>query len=140
MTERHLNDEELLVRLYGLRGDDGHLAACGLCRARWDDLRRLRKRLLEREPQIPEELLAEQRQSIYSSLERRPTSIRLSPAPSLAAVLLILVILTVFRPAPEKVAPDTPSDVQVFEEVFQTAAGTEPSAVEPVRSLFEVQQ
>jgi hypothetical protein len=140
MTERHWGDEELLSRLYGFGADDGHLEQCEQCRARWNDLKLGREKLLARQPQIPVEFLSAQRRAINARLERKPYWIRPPLAPSLTALLLILVILTVFRPAPEKEPQDTISDVQVFEDVFNTAAGTEPSAVEPVRSLFEVQQ
>jgi hypothetical protein len=140
MTEKHWGDEEFLARLYGLGADDGHLEICGRCSARWSELQNLRDRMLAREPRVSKEFLAAQRRSIYSRLGRKSRWTRLQLSPSLAALLLIMVVLTILRPAPDKMPQETISDLQVFEEVFQTAASSEPSAVEPVRSLFEVQQ
>ena len=139
MAGRHWSDEDLLARLYGIGPQDGHLDTCESCRGRWEKLQLRRERLLAMESQVPQDFLAAQRRSIYERLEQKPRWFHLELVPSLAALLLALVILSMFRPAPQRHPVGTASDDIVFEEAFEIATSTEPSAVEPVRSLFEVQ-
>jgi predicted anti-sigma-YlaC factor YlaD len=140
MADRHWSDEDLLAWLYGIGPQDGHLDLCESCRGRWEELQLRRARLLAREPWVPQDLLAAQRRSIYERLERKQHWLHLQLVHALAALLLVFVILTVFRPVPRRQPVDTASDDRVFEDVFEIATSTEPSAVEPVQSLFEVQQ
>lgn len=140
MADRHWNDDEILARLYDVGPEDGHLEACDECRKRLEALQLRRKSLRAREPEVPADFLAGQRHTIYERLERKPLLFRPQLAPSLAALLLVLVIMTVFRPAPQRQAMGPVSDANVFEDVFKIATSIEPSAVEPVRSLFEEQQ
>jgi predicted anti-sigma-YlaC factor YlaD len=140
MADRHWSDDDLLARIYGIGPQDGHLDSCESCRGRWQELQLRRERLLVREPWIPQDFLAAQRHSIYERLEGKQRGFHLQLVHTLAALLLVFVILTVFGPAPRRQPVDTTSDDKVFEDVFEIATSTEPSAVEPVQSLFEVQQ
>ncbi|HYK92287.1 MAG TPA: hypothetical protein VE398_26235 [Acidobacteriota bacterium] len=140
MPTRHWSDEEVLARLYGVGPEDGHIEVCQDCRTRLEAMELRRKTLLDRDLRVPAQFLAEQRRSIYERLERRPLLLRLRLVPSLAMVLFLFVILTMFRPSPQEPPRIPVPDAQVFEDVFDIASSTEPSAVEPVRSLFEVQQ
>jgi len=140
MADRHWSDEELLARLYGIGPQEGHLDSCESCRERWEKLQLRRGRLLAREPRVSQDFLAAQRYSIFERLERKQPWFHMQLVHALAVLLLVFVILTVFRPTPRQQPVDTASDDKVFEDVFEIATSTEPSAVEPVRSLFEVQQ
>jgi anti-sigma factor RsiW len=140
MADRHWHDDEILARLYDVGPQNGHIEACYECRTRLEALQQRRESVRAREPEVPADLLAGQRRAIYERIERKPMLIRLRLAPSLAALLLVLVIVSMFRPAPQRQAMDPAADASVFEDVFKIATSTEPSAVEPVRSLFEEQQ
>ena len=140
MEEKHWSADEFLARLYGVGPLNAHLETCAECRARLEALQLRRESLRAGIPELPAGFLARQRQAIYYRLEGRALWMPLQPASLLAAVLLAFVIMTVLRPAPPGLAPDTTSDAEVFEEVFAVATSAEPIAVEPVRSLFEVQQ
>ncbi len=140
MAERHWSDEGLLAHLYGAAPEDAHLEGCGRCHMLLADLRSRREWLLSHEPAVPEEFLAVQRRAVRRRLEQPGVRLHLRAAPVLAALLLVLVILTVYRPAPEGPPVDSMSDAKVFEDAFEVASSTEPEAVEPVQSLFEVQQ
>ncbi len=139
MEELQWDADDFLARLYGIGPPDGHLATCSECRARMELLRQRRESLRATDPELSSEFLSRQRLAVYERIEQRPVWVRMRPAPFLAALLLAFVILTVFKPAPKHPAETTP-EVGVFEDVFETAASAEPSALEPARMLFEVEQ
>ena len=140
MADTHWGDDDFLARLYGIGPEDAHLGTCEECRARWESLQLRREQLCSPESQVSQEFLARQRRSIYERLEGKSRRFHLRPAPTLATLLLILVIATLFRPSLQREPMDTISDVGVFEEAFEIASSSEPSAIEPVQSLFEVRQ
>jgi hypothetical protein len=140
MAVRHWNDDELIAQLLCGGPADRHLESCEECRARLERLQLRREELLSGTPEVPGDFLARQRHAIFRRLEAKPRLLRLETAPVLALLLLVLVILSVFRPVPPSPPADVASDAMIFEDVFNTAARTEPAAVEPVQSLFEVQQ
>ena len=138
MQQRHWTDDDLLARLYEVGPQDGHLESCVVCADRWQQLLRRRKALKEGEPEIPQELLAEQRRSVLARLERPQHTVAGRWVPLFATALLLLMAITLWRPgtAPEVVSEV--SDAQVFEQIFTRVSTTEPQAVEPLRALFEV--
>lgn len=139
MENEHYNDDDLLETLYGIRPPDEHLDACGECRARLERLRSRHEQVRLSGGLISPELLIRQRQAIYHRLGQKQQRFPLRLAPSLAALLLLFVLLFTFRPVSQKEPADI-SDSEVFEDVFAAASSTEPTAFEPVRSLFEAQQ
>src|SRR5262245_47777079 len=141
--DNHWTDDELIAFVYGVdaRGD-GHVERCAACAARLERIE-ARRHDLRTEPEVPSELLFAQRRAIQARLEEARRSSMLQAVafvPSLAAVLLLLVGLMVFGPSPATIAPKPTPEAQLFEEVFTLAADPAPQAVEPVQSLFEVQQ
>jgi anti-sigma factor RsiW len=140
MADRHWSDDEIVARLYDVGPQDGHIEACPQCQMRLEELQLRRKSLRANDAELSAEFMALQRQAVYKRLEPTPLLSRLRPAPLAAALLLAFVIMTVFKPAPPRLPEEVTQDTGIFEDVFEIATSTEPSAVEPVRSLFEVQQ
>ena len=68
MDDRHLSEDELLDRLYGVpTRSDIHLDACPDCRGRWNVLCRARAAELHRQPpDIVEAVLLQQRRKLLS--------------------------------------------------------------------------
>jgi len=140
MEDGHREDEDLVAQLFWAGHDDSDLNGCGDVRAQEEALHLGRERMQLPELRVSEEFLARQRQAVYRRLEQKPLRNRLQLAPVLSAVLLALVILTLLRTGTQRQDTSIVSDSAIFEDVFRTAAGTEPSALEPMRSLFEVRQ
>jgi hypothetical protein len=67
MRERHCSSDELIAHLYGLKSADEHLNSCGECSARLRQAE-LRRTEAAEAPEVPDELLAAQRRSIYQRL------------------------------------------------------------------------
>jgi hypothetical protein len=139
MYGKHWSDADLVARLYDVGPEDDHLAACRSCAQRWEAARLRYESLRPAEIGVSEEFLGAQRRAIHARLEARRPSFRLALIPSLAALLLV-VILTVTRPVPQLKVVDQAADSKVFDDVFKLAASTEPNAVGPIRSLFEVER
>ncbi len=140
MAGEHWSDDDLMAGLYGIGPPDKHLSMCEECRARWEIIRSRREQLLARDAAVSQEFLARQRQSIYQRLDARPLWLNFRFASVLAALLLIFVIVSIFRSAHHTQPFDAMSDAEVFEDIYNIASSVEPSAVEPVHSLFEVEQ
>ena len=135
MGTRHWDDDEIISSLYGLGPSDGHPAECESCARRLRALVAARERVLELPP-VSEGLLTRQRTSIGQRIQApawRPGWLSFAFATATAAVVLLAV--TLYRPAPVS----EPSDAEFFAEVY-SIVGTEPLAVEPMHALFEVEQ
>jgi len=140
MPEGHWSDDELIGRLYGVGPDDRHLEECPACVERWRALVSARARVLEA-PEVSEELLTGQRQSILRRLEVGAESAHhfsVAPGLAVAAVLVLGLLLSFPRPKPQPSLAS--SDNQFFSEVYRVVQSTEPVAVEPVHHLFEVEE
>ena len=140
MENRHWTDEDFVDRLYGVGPANDHLEACEPCRRQWERYLRRRQSLRAATPEIAPDLLAAQRNAVLVRLQDRPHPFRFGLLPSFAALLLVMVILTVFRPAPQPRSVLAPPDTELYEDVFSLVSSTSPSAVEPLESLFEVQK
>ncbi len=139
MNPNHWTDERMTRRLYGLEENDGHIETCERCRDRWERMCG-RKRSLAATGAIPEEFLASQRGSILRRLKNPGSRLQLSALPAMAAILLVLVVATIFRQDNRQEPPEGMPDPQLYQEVFSIAGSTSSSAVEPIQSLFEVEQ
>lgn len=130
----HLNDDQLLDRLYGV-ADDPHVESCGECSARYREMELRRAELAE--PQaISAEFLAAQRRKIQARLEQRP-SLGLKWAPAFAAAVAIAIGLLVYRPAKVSAPAADANDAQLFAEVYSMEQSTESQAAAPIHALFE---
>jgi len=130
----HLSDDQLIDRLYGLAGEQNHLADCPQCSARFDAME-IRRREMARLAPPSAEVLAAQRRVIHSRLGERPNR-RMKWIPAMAAGALAIAAL-VYRPAVPPAPHPDPADAQLFSEVYSMEQSTEPTAAAPIHGLFE---
>jgi len=140
MSDGHWTKEEFIRRLYDVGPEDGHPDSCGRCRAEWESLLDRRNRVLSADAPVSQDFLLRQRRAILARLGEPRPGFRVRLLPAMSAVLLILVAMTVFRPLPREMATDVSQDTQLYQEAVTLASGTAPSAMEPLQSLFEVDQ
>jgi hypothetical protein len=140
MSDGHWTREDLIRRLYCVGPEDGHLDSCARCKEEWESLRDSRVRLLSSDPGVSKDFLFAQRRSILTRLGEPRPRFRVQLLPAMAAVLLFLVVMTVFKQVPRQVSIDDSPDTQLYQEVLTMVSGTAPSAMEPLQSLFEVEQ
>jgi hypothetical protein len=159
--KRHLTDDELLDRLYGLAeaGADTskHLEDCDACFERLRFFER-RRAALAVPPPVSAEFLAAQRRAIYARLEERPGN-RMRWAPAVAAVFLLAMGVFLYNPvwrsgkqaaqvhatvhngaarAAGQVSTNAAvSDEQLFSDVYSMEQSAEPRAAAPIHALFE---
>jgi anti-sigma factor RsiW len=154
MNRPHLNDDELIGRLYGLGNVDdmedaeGHLAVCPECGARWSAMQKARAGTIG-STEISGRRLAVQRQQILERLERPSgsTAWRWVPAAAVASLLAVGLFLSrsSFRPnlSPAPAAVNAEADAELFTDVYSMERDVEPRAAAPIRALFvseEIQQ
>ena len=142
MDDRHLSEDELLDRLYGVSArSDLHLDACPGCRGRWNRLCGARAaELARRQPEVPDTVPLQQRMKLMSVIERRaarPWLPRPVPALALAMVCAIAVLISRTAPVPESYQV---SDAQFFAEVYRVAESTQPRSAAPIENLFQGEQ
>lgn len=163
---RHLTNDELLNRLYGLSEAEGetnlHLRECAGCAERWRAFERRRAETAawpELSGVASNEFLASQRRAIYARLEERSGGIHVRWAPAVAAGFLLAVGVylsipgpgrhavqqsatsthtsTHNRPAPAAhVVHAEMSDEQLFSDVYSMEESAEPRAAVPMHALF----
>ena len=142
---RHLSDDELIDRLYGL-GDHAH--ECAQCDARLRAMEQRRVEIAAATP-VSGDFLAAQRRGIYSRLGQSP-KLQLSWAPATVAALCLavagLVVLHTSAPVP---APSglvshavshtdaAAADAQLFSDVYAMEQSSEPRAAAPIHALIE---
>ena len=139
---RHLGDDQMIERLYGLEGDGAeHLSGCEECAQRFATLKT--RRADEAEPQMDSAALAEQRAKILARLEQDSRA-GFRWAPGFAAACLLLAVALVYRPfrssdpAPGKQeAPSATIDEQLLADIYALEQAEEPRAASPIRRLFE---
>jgi len=133
----HLNDDQLLERLYGAEAYP-HVDSCEQCSGRYRELESRRAELAAPVP-VSAEFLANQRRRIVTRLDERP-SMRLKWIPALAAASAVAIGLWIYRPVAAPVAHVDANDEQLFADVYSMAQSTEPRAASPIHSLFEDNQ
>ncbi len=141
MSDRHYSDDDLVARLFGLGLEDTHFADCKECTRRWDQIRRRDQLRRSAEIEVSAEVLAAQKRAIYARAERKSGSLPLRwlPLPA-AALLVLLMVFTVFKPASRTPTKDVISDDQALQDVFTVNSRIEPAGLRPVERLFEVQK
>jgi anti-sigma factor RsiW len=136
MGAEHWTEDDLLQHVYGIgTADERHLSACPNCRARLDDMRRQRRAIMA-DSEISNDFLAAQRRSIYQRIGQRAS---FAPwAPALAAMLMLLIALLVFRPGQPGTHPaPNKTDDAVFAEIYSIEQSSEPAATKTMHALFE---
>jgi hypothetical protein len=122
---RHLSDDELIDRLYGLGSASGHLDGCSECQQRFVGMQQRRQ------------------QAVFAGVPM--VSAKTLPAwnrlwiPATLAVGLIVGVVALQRPEPTTGPP--PGNVEMleagwFEETYSSAHDLEPRAASPMRALF----
>ena len=140
MHDKHWSDEELVARLYGVGPEDGHLEVCDSCARRWEAIRCRYENLRPAGIEVSAEFLAAQRRAIHARLGEKRHRFPRALVPVLATLLLAAIVI-VYRPAPESKPPvEKISDSQLFDDVFRMVSDPAPTAVGPIRSLFEEQK
>jgi hypothetical protein len=140
MNQRHWSDQEIIASLYGVGPENGHLAQCGACSDRAEQLS-ARRQALAIQPEVTEQFLAAQRRSLYArmqSAESRP-GIWFTWAPAAALAASIVFGATLMRPAPERrveIAGGA-TESTLYTEIYNEMAMTQPRAVQPMQGLFE---
>jgi hypothetical protein len=140
MCDKHWSDEQLVARLYGIGPEDSHLELCPSCAKRWEAIRLAYENARPSAIEMSDEYFAAQRRAIRTRLGRKRRTVPRVLVPVLVTLLLAAIVI-VYKPS-HKPPPtaDEISDSQLFEDVFRRVSGTEPSAVVPIRSLFEEQK
>jgi hypothetical protein len=155
---RHLTNDELLHRLYGLGEAEGetnlHLRECTECADRW---RAFERRMAQTaawpdlSSSASNEFLAAQRRAVYARLEERPGGMHVRWAPAVAAGFLLAAGAYLAipgrhavpqaanpahnRPAPVAAHPEM-SDEQLFSDVYSMEQSAEPRSAVPMHALF----
>jgi hypothetical protein len=157
---RHLTNDELLHRLYGLGEAEGetnlHLRECSECADRWRTFERRRAETVagpDLSSDASSEFLAAQRRAIYARLDERSSGMHVRLAPAVAAGFLLAagVYLAIpgrhavpqaasaahYRQAPiAHVVHAEMSDEQLFSDVYSMEQSVEPRAAVPIHALF----
>ena len=141
---RHLTNDELIDRLYGV-GDHAH--ECAECAGRLKAMEQKRARLASASP-VSADFLAAQRRGVYSRLGERPHS-RWNWAPATAAALclaaagVVAYSTSMYHGAARVSAPpiavshqDAAADAQLFSDVYAMEQSAEPRAAEPIHALI----
>ena len=140
MHDKHWSDEQLVAHLHGVGPEDGHLEECPLCAGRWETILLRHKSLRPAGIEVSEDYLAAQRRAIGARLGEKRHYWPKVLVPVLATLLLTTIVI-VYRPVPATVpVVEKVSDSQLFDDVFRRVSGTEPTAMGPIRSLFEEQK
>jgi hypothetical protein len=139
MSDQHYSDDDLVALLLGLGPADTHLENCELCSERWKKFQKVHQ-LRRAEIEVTADLLAAQRRAVYARVEQKPGKLRSAWLPLPVAALLVLLIITVFRPASQKITADVISEDKALQDVFTVASRIDPAGLKPVKSLFEVQK
>ena len=140
METRHWSDEEILADLYGVGPVAGSRDECADCQRRRQSMRRRQEELRAAAPEPSETFFAAQRQAVMARGTYHPRFSSLQLVPGLAAVVLLLLAIFFNRPVPPAQPAPEVSDAQLLEDVFSIVARSEPTPVEPVRGLFQVNQ
>jgi anti-sigma factor RsiW len=143
---RHLDDEHLLLSLYGAAAPEtaAHLEGCAECAARLRNLEARRSAWLAAPaPPADAPRLRAQREAVYRAIEqdRRRPYWRALQAGVLACSVLLAVLL--YRPAPppvESAGNQAISDQQLYNDLAEMMNRDTPAAAEPLMALFAPQQ
>ncbi len=141
MCDKHWTDDQLVSKLFDVGPHDGHLKTCPECTRRWEAMQQRHNNLRAGHVEVSEEELLAQRRSILAQLQGNKRRFRPILVPSLAAVILLaLVVLVLFKPDfPEQQTPHAVVQDTMIEEIYQLSFSPEPAAIAPVQALFEEQ-
>lgn len=147
--DAHWSGEDLLGRLYGLDAPEGlsdaHLESCALCRKQLADLTARRTEILSALPEVADDRLRAQRQSVLDSVTPRRFGWLGSLVPAGATALVLVLGIALQRPAPtpptemKATAVITQSDQELMTQIATLMENETPRAADPIRGLFDSQ-
>jgi anti-sigma factor RsiW len=142
MRDKHWTDDELISKIFEVGPENGHLETCSECANRYEAVRQRYESNRTIFAEVHEGKLTAQRLAVRARIKSKTHKFRPMLAyTSAAALLLMAVVLIVFRlNSPNQPLSEPVSEDQLIEEVYQISSSAEPSAIEPVQSLFEEQQ
>jgi hypothetical protein len=141
----HWTDEQLIQHLYGIGPEGNHIDECVDCRERLTAMAAAR-RVLETESspleQVPFDLLAAQRRSIYSRITQISSwrvgfHIRRWAAGAAMVLLLGGGAAYLEQNQHRQIVQNKESDAQLAQEVSRLAQDSEPSPTAPLQGLFD---
>jgi predicted anti-sigma-YlaC factor YlaD len=141
----HWTDEQLIEHLYGVGLEASHIDTCDYCRQRLADMKAQRRMVdtvaAVRANEVPADLLAAQRRSIYARLERESGWMAAWHIRRWAATCATVAILGgatfLFEQQHTQPVQNKMSDAQLVQEVSQIASDQEPAPVAPLQGLFD---
>jgi predicted anti-sigma-YlaC factor YlaD len=141
----HWTDEELIEHLYGVGPDPRHLEDCRQCRERLSAMLAARRVVERQEPaskQVPFDLLASQRRSIYArigQMRRWQPGVGLRRWAATGAMIALLGggAFLYEQNQREKAVEKRLTDAQLAQEVSRMAQDSEPLPTAPLQQLFE---
>ena len=142
---RHWTDEQVIEHLYGIGPDAGHLDECSECRERLSRMaiaRRAVEANAAADEELPSDLLAAQRRSIYAQINRIQSWPSWLNVRRWAAVGAIVALLGGGAALYEQVrqqeaAQNRVTDAQLAQQVSQIASDSEPGPMAPLQALFD---
>jgi predicted anti-sigma-YlaC factor YlaD len=141
----HWTDEQLIEHLYGIGPEDEHLESCIYCRDRLSSLMAARRANESEAPaadQIPFDLLAAQRRTVYARIEREQHgnfALRMRRWAAAGAMVALLGGGTFLYQQRQRTqeAQSKVTDAQLAQEVSQMAQDSEPASTAPLQGLFD---
>jgi anti-sigma factor RsiW len=137
---KHWTEDDFTQWLYGLRPKDAHLDDCPECGAQARRLTARRQALTDASAaeEVPADLLAAQRRSVYQLLGQSPVSWIPRIQAAVVALMIVLVALTFsLRSTRTPATLGAPSDDQLFSDLASIEQSSEPRAAKPIHNLFE---
>jgi hypothetical protein len=146
MNGKHLSEDELLDRLYGLGPEDNHLNVCAECGERWQALLARRRAVVDQagsSVEVDSVQLSRQRAAVMDRIQHSKTRfLSWRTVTAFAGAAAMVLGFVVYHPQRPRATPvqTASSDSQFFSEIYSEMEQTEPRAVKPIRRLFQEQQ
>lgn len=143
---RHLSQDELIARLYGLDENKEHLELCSECATRYREFEAKLHTSASHQIDVPVELLAAQRRSILARLDQASVARTWIPAAAVAALVMALLLsgprestapVVSKQMVAKQSSASTETDLQLFTDIYAMEQSVEPRAAAPIRALFE---
>lgn len=128
--ESHWTEDDFIQSFYGLKAEDEHVRSCTECASRVQKMAAVHAEVV-RPPEVPPELLAEQRRRIHQRMELISRGWHpLRWAGALAAMAALVFVLLLHRSN-----PPGPLNDPFFTEVSAMDQNPAPRAIQPIEAL-----
>ena len=141
----HWTDEQLIEHIYGIAPQPEHLEKCSYCRERVSAMVQSRRLVETEAPQagdVPFDLLAAQRRSIYARLENtrnRRFGLHVTRWAAAGAMVALLGGATFLYEQQQRTQAlqSKVTDAELVQQISQIANDSEPSPTAPLQALFD---